>query len=183
MDLQAMVDHRACRVGPHAAGAARVVDRAAALTEVFEQRLVAARLSAGQQFRFDHTCQRRAAGNAAQQPRALEYVAHVFRRRQEVGADRRLGERVGRRDRDAATPATQLSVGVSVPFAESDPDIVAFIEKVQLSADQINGSIAKMNERKVGAEVVAREFLKANPQVWKAWVPSDVAAKVSTALK
>jgi len=72
---------------------------------------------------------------------------------------------------------------VSVPFAESDPDIVAFIEKVQLSADQINGSIAKMNERKVGAEVVAREFLKANPQVWKAWVPSDVAAKVSTALK
>lgn len=80
----------------------------------------------------------------------------------------------------SATPNTKLLVGVSTPLTLSNPGVVAFIEKVQLNPEQINSAVLKMTERKVSGDVVAREFLKANPDVWKKWVSADVAAKVQS---
>lgn len=83
----------------------------------------------------------------------------------------------------SATSAQRLTVGVGTAFAKSHPDLVQFFEKVQLNGEQVNSAILRMNERKISGEVVAREFLKANPQLVASWVPAAVASRVQAALK
>jgi len=83
----------------------------------------------------------------------------------------------------SATPDTKLTVAVSTPFASSNAGAIAVMEKVQLNPDQINGAVAQMTERKASSDLVAREFMKANPAVWQKWVSADAASKISAALK
>ncbi len=83
----------------------------------------------------------------------------------------------------SATPNTKLTVGVSTPFATSNSGAVAVMEKVQLNPAQINAAVAQMTDRKASGDVVAREFMKANPAVWQKWVSADAASKISAALK
>jgi glycine betaine/proline transport system substrate-binding protein len=83
----------------------------------------------------------------------------------------------------SATPNTKLNIGVSTAFASSNPGAVAVMEKVQLTPEQINGAVLQMTERKANSDVVAREFMKANPAVWQKWVSKEAAAKVMASLK
>ncbi|WP_053173061.1 ABC transporter substrate-binding protein [Limnohabitans planktonicus] len=83
----------------------------------------------------------------------------------------------------SASPKNKLTVGVSTPFATSNPGAVAVMEKLQLNADQINGAVVQMTDRKASSDVVAREFMKANPAVWQKWVSADAANKINAALK
>ena len=83
----------------------------------------------------------------------------------------------------SATPDTKLTVAVSTPFASSNPGAIAVMEKVQLNPDPINGAVAQMTDRKASSDVVAREFMKANPAVWQKWVSADAASKINAALK
>ncbi len=83
----------------------------------------------------------------------------------------------------SATPNTKLTIGVSTPFAASNPGALAVMDKVQLTPDQINNAVLQMTERKANSDVVAREFLKANPALWQKWVSKEAAAKVTAALK
>jgi len=83
----------------------------------------------------------------------------------------------------SATPDTKLTVAVSTPFASSNPGAIAVMEKVQLNPDQINGAVAQMTDRKASSDVVAREFMKANPAVWQKWVSADAASKINATLK
>ncbi|RMP49463.1 hypothetical protein ALQ20_200017 [Pseudomonas syringae pv. atrofaciens] len=39
-----------------------------------------------------------------------------------------------------------------------------------------------MSEKHEDASVAAARFLKQHPEVWKAWLPADVVAKVSSSL-
>jgi glycine betaine/proline transport system substrate-binding protein len=82
----------------------------------------------------------------------------------------------------SATPPQSLTIGVGTAFAKAHPDLIQFFEKVQLTGDQINAAILRMNERKISGEVMAREFLKANPKAWESWVPAPVAARVRASL-
>jgi glycine betaine/proline transport system substrate-binding protein len=83
----------------------------------------------------------------------------------------------------SATPNTKLTIGVSTSFLKSHQGAVALMEKVQLTPDQINGAVLQMTERKASGEVIAREFLKANPTVWQKWVSADAAIKIKAGLK
>jgi len=83
----------------------------------------------------------------------------------------------------SATPATTLQVGVASNFMAAEPAIIAFINKVKLSPELLNRTIARMSERKLSPELMAREFLKQQPALWKSWVPADVAVKVQQAVK
>ncbi|MEJ8824436.1 ABC transporter substrate-binding protein [Variovorax humicola] len=84
----------------------------------------------------------------------------------------------------SATPNSRLTVGMSTALIQSDPEVVSLIEKVQVKPETINASIARMaGEKKVPADVVTKEFLKANPAVWSAWVTPAAAAKLTEALK
>jgi glycine betaine/proline transport system substrate-binding protein len=83
----------------------------------------------------------------------------------------------------SASPNTKLTIAVSTPFANNNAGAVAVMEKVQLNPDQINGAVAQMTDRKASSDVVAREFMKANPAVWQKWVSADAASKINAALK
>ena len=75
-----------------------------------------------------------------------------------------------------------LSIGVSAEFHQQYPELVAFFEKVDLPIDLLNQTLGQMSEKRLEPKAVAQTFLKEHPEVWKAWVPADVAAKVSSSL-
>lgn len=75
-----------------------------------------------------------------------------------------------------------LSIGVSSAFHEQYPELVAFFEKVDLPIDLLNQTLGQISEKRLDPKAVAQSFLKDHPEVWKTWVPADVAAKVSSSL-
>ena len=76
----------------------------------------------------------------------------------------------------------KLSIGVSAPFRQQYPDLIAFFAKVDLPIATLNSALAVMSEKRQTPQVAAQAFLKANPVIWKAWLPDEVAAKVEAAL-
>ncbi|AZD66375.1 glycine betaine/proline transport system substrate-binding protein [Pseudomonas chlororaphis] len=78
--------------------------------------------------------------------------------------------------------ASKLSIGVSTPFQKQYPQIAEFFSKVDLPIEPLNKALAEMSEKHTPPREAARAFLKAHPQVWRAWLPEDVADKVSASL-
>lgn len=76
----------------------------------------------------------------------------------------------------------RLSVGVSAPFHRDYPELVGVFEKVDFPIGLLNTSLAKMSETRQPPREAARDFLRANPQVWHPWVSEAVRAKVEAAL-
>lgn len=84
--------------------------------------------------------------------------------------------------RGSGSLPAKLSIGVSAAFREQYPDLVAVFEKVDLPIDVLNKTLADMSSTRQPAREAARAFLKAHPQVWKAWLPAERAARVEAAL-
>ncbi|MDF0729580.1 ABC transporter substrate-binding protein [Pseudomonas entomophila] len=78
--------------------------------------------------------------------------------------------------------AAKLSIGVSAAFHKDYPDLVALFEKVDLPIDTLNKALAQMSEKRQDPRDAALAFLREHPQVWKAWVSDEVAAKVAQSL-
>ena len=78
---------------------------------------------------------------------------------------------------------SKLSIGVSTPFQKQYPQIAEFFTKVDLPIDPLNKALAEMSEKHTPPRQAAQAFMKAHPEVWQAWVPKDVADKVSAELK
>ncbi|WP_313739086.1 ABC transporter substrate-binding protein [Pseudomonas sp.] len=76
----------------------------------------------------------------------------------------------------------KLSIGVSAAFREQYPELVAVFEKVDLPIDVLNKTLAHMSSTRQPAREAAKAFLKGHPQVWKAWLPAERAARVEAAL-
>ncbi|RRV06879.1 ABC transporter substrate-binding protein [Pseudomonas sp. v388] len=84
--------------------------------------------------------------------------------------------------RGTSSLAANLSIGVSAPFNEKYPELVTFFKKVDLPIDLLNQTLGRMSEKRLDPKAVAQGFLKDHPEVWNAWVPADVAAKVTASL-
>lgn len=84
--------------------------------------------------------------------------------------------------RGSRSMPARLSVGVSAAFQRDYPELVALFDKVDFPIAVLNKTLAKMSETRQPPREAAREFLKANPQVWQAWVTEPVRAKVEAAL-
>jgi len=76
----------------------------------------------------------------------------------------------------------RLSVGVSAAFHRDYPELVGVFEKVDFPIGLLNASLAKMSETRQAPREAARDFLRANPQVWHPWVSEAVRARVEAAL-
>lgn len=81
-----------------------------------------------------------------------------------------------------ATPSFKLYAGVSTPFIEGAPEVIPFFEKYSIPGEIVNKTITEMGDRKVDGSVVAAEFMTKHKELWKTWLPSDVAAKVEANL-
>ncbi|MFJ2382107.1 ABC transporter substrate-binding protein [Pseudomonas protegens] len=91
---------------------------------------------------------------------------------------------------DAANPnprptrslASRLSIGVSTPFQKQYPQLAQFFAKVDLPIEPLNRALAQMSENHSAPRDAALAFLKQHPDVWRAWVPRDVADRIAATL-
>ncbi|CAH0650260.1 MULTISPECIES: ABC transporter substrate-binding protein [Pseudomonas] len=91
---------------------------------------------------------------------------------------------------DASNPNPQgsqslpakLSIGVSKAFRDGYPDLVRVFEQVDLPIQRLNQALANMSEKRTPPHDAALAFLRDNREVWKAWLPADIAAKVEASL-
>jgi len=84
--------------------------------------------------------------------------------------------------RGSRSMPARLAIGVSAPFHAQYPELVELFGKVDLPIDLLNQTLAHMSEKRLPPRAVAEDFLRQHPQVWSAWVPADVATKVSGSL-
>jgi glycine betaine/proline transport system substrate-binding protein len=79
--------------------------------------------------------------------------------------------------------ASKLSIGVSTPFQKQYPQLAEFFTKVDLPIEPLNKALADMSEKHTTPRQAAEAFMRAHPDVWRAWLPTEVADKVAAALK
>lgn len=85
--------------------------------------------------------------------------------------------------RDAtAYPVVEVLIGANKAFLDQAPRLHAFLKNYRSSSQLVSEALAFMQETKGSADDAARQFLKAHPAVWQAWVPPEVARRVKAAL-
>jgi glycine betaine/proline transport system substrate-binding protein len=77
---------------------------------------------------------------------------------------------------------SHLKVGVSTPFYQAEPELMTTYSKISFPMDFLNKTILEMTTKKIDGPTMAKQFLRDHPEMWKAWVPNDVAQKVQAAL-
>jgi len=77
---------------------------------------------------------------------------------------------------------SHVTVGVSTPFSEAEPQAIEMFSKVSFPMDFLNNTILEMTSKKIDGSAMATTFLRTHPEMWKTWVPADVAAKVQAKL-
>lgn len=83
----------------------------------------------------------------------------------------------------SAYPLVEVVVGANKKFAESAPNIIAFLEKYETTNLMVSAALAYMQDNEgATAGDAAINFLQERDDVWKAWVPADIARKVEAAL-
>jgi glycine betaine/proline transport system substrate-binding protein len=78
---------------------------------------------------------------------------------------------------------SHITVGVSTPFYDADPQLITMFTKVKFPMDFLNTTILDMNTKKIDGSQMATEFLREHPEMWTQWVPADVASKIQASLK
>jgi len=82
-----------------------------------------------------------------------------------------------------AWPIDTIVTLVAKPFSERvGPDVMDYLKKRSWSNPTVNKLMAWMTDNQASGEDGAKYFLKENPDVWKAWVSADAAAKIEAAL-
>lgn len=76
----------------------------------------------------------------------------------------------------------RLAVAVSTPFAQANPEIIAFFERVSFQPQRLNQAILEMTEERVSGQLMAERFLKNHPQVWESWLDAAQASRLEAAL-
>ncbi|HCP07002.1 MAG: Putative ABC transporter, periplasmic substrate-binding protein [Synergistales bacterium 58_81] len=86
------------------------------------------------------------------------------------------------KDYGCAFPAARVHIGVNAEFAGKNRQVVEFLKKYETTLAHNNEALAYMQQEEASVEDAAIWFLKNHKDVWKAWLPGDVAGKVEAAL-
>lgn len=81
-----------------------------------------------------------------------------------------------------AFPPAPVHKAISRKLASTAPDVVSFLEKYHTTLDQTSAALAYMHDHNGDPQLAAIWYLKNYPNVWKQWVPTDVATRVTKAL-
>jgi glycine betaine/proline transport system substrate-binding protein len=81
-----------------------------------------------------------------------------------------------------AYPVMEVTVSVSGPFHDEAPKLVEFLTNYETTAAMVSELLAWMQENNASPEAAAKEFLSSREDLWTAWIPDDVAARVRDAL-
>ena len=83
--------------------------------------------------------------------------------------------------RGVAYPKVAVAIGANAKFIDKAPETVKFLRAYRTTSAQINAALSVMQDNKNDAKIAARDFLKKHPDVWHAWVPAEIAAKIEAA--
>lgn len=88
-------------------------------------------------------------------------------------------------NRGCACPPAQVLIGINSELETTAPELVEFLNNYSTTLAQNNDFLAYMNDYEGDnkEEAAAVYFLNTYPEVWKQWVPENVAANVDQALK
>jgi len=78
--------------------------------------------------------------------------------------------------RDGEAKRIQVQAGLSKPFHDGAPELVAVLSRVNVPIDLLNRTLAEQADAKQDAPAAAKALLKAHPELWQAWV-TDAAAR------
>jgi len=78
--------------------------------------------------------------------------------------------------RDGEEKRIQVQAGLSKPFHDGAPELVAVLSRVNVPIELLNRTLAEQAEAKQDAPTAAKALLKAHPELWQAWV-TDAAAR------
>lgn len=81
-----------------------------------------------------------------------------------------------------AYPVVQVVVGARKAFLDQAPALHAFLKNYRTTGQLVSEALAYMQDSKGNADDAARNFLKTREDVWAAWVPPAVAARVKAKL-
>ncbi len=81
-----------------------------------------------------------------------------------------------------AYPSSPAIIGAATWVKEEAPAIAEYFSKVGLTNAEISELLVYGDENKADAETTAMNFLKTKGDVWKSWVPADIAEKVEASL-
>lgn len=62
------------------------------------------------------------------------------------------------------------------------PDVATFLSKMTVPNDDMNAILAWADDASASPGETADHFFQTYPQVWKTWVPADVAQRVEARL-
>jgi glycine betaine/proline transport system substrate-binding protein len=82
-----------------------------------------------------------------------------------------------------AYPTIRVTIALNKTCADAAPNLVRFFDHYRMQDDLVNKALVLMHEKRdrTGAKA-ARDFLRKHPEVWKRWVPAEVAARVEASL-
>ncbi|QCY09516.1 glycine betaine ABC transporter substrate-binding protein [Pseudomonas sp. MPC6] len=83
----------------------------------------------------------------------------------------------------SAFPVVAVNTVVADTIKNSAPVIYQFLRRVQFENAKLNKLLAWGEDNKVEPKEVAQYFLKNHQNIWKTWVPQEVADKVITRLE
>lgn len=87
------------------------------------------------------------------------------------------------KDYTTAFPAVRVTIAANKELATKAPDVNKFLTNYKTSSVVTSDALAYMQEKNVGTEEAAKWFLTNNKDMWKKWIPEDIARKVEEALK
>lgn len=82
-----------------------------------------------------------------------------------------------------AYPQTRVVIGASTEFTGKSDELTEFLNAYSTTSAQTSAALAYMRDNDASAEDAAHKFLRENEAVWTAWVPAEVAQKVSAAVQ
>lgn len=87
-------------------------------------------------------------------------------------------------DPEAATayPVVEVAIGANRRFSEQAPKIMEFLASYKTDAALVSTALAYMEDTGGQPDDAARHFLRTRQDVWSAWFPEPIAAKVRTAV-
>ena len=82
-----------------------------------------------------------------------------------------------------AYPTVRASIAINKAFSEAAPKLVRFLDHYRMPDELVNKALVVMHEKRdrTGAEA-ARSFLRKYPEVWRDWVPAEIAKRVEASL-
>ena len=82
----------------------------------------------------------------------------------------------------SAYPENPVFTALNAQFVQDAPQLTAFFSKVAVPLPVMDQTLAHLEETGDDADDVAQWFLENQGDLWKQWVPADVAARVQDAL-